>query len=218
MAPCAKRSMHRKRLGQLLEIHCKSCGERHDDRVDKAVSKRSVSLNLLSLFTRHARSTLAQALGASATSHHARHVHNLVHSAGGQSERSSGCDMGVADVARQKRRGRSSPVGRIDRNDPFCRALKGMDDLLKRADRTIEDSRRIRSKTKEHLARGRLTSARVKGTLQWVRAECARSRRLGLEAADRCSSSKFPPPERCTIARLKAPRIEHVRQQSGQLI
>ena len=43
--PRASRGMHRKRLGQLLEIHCRSCGECHDDRVDKAVSKRSVSLS-----------------------------------------------------------------------------------------------------------------------------------------------------------------------------
>lgn len=215
IATCAKRRMHRKRLGQLLEIHCKSCGERHDDRVDEAVSKRSVSPNLPSLFTRRARTTLAQALGKSRTSRQSRYVHNL----GGQSERSSRCDVGVADVAKQKHRRQSSPVGRIVRNDPFCRALKGMDDLLKRADRAIEDSRRIRSQTKEHLAQGRLTSARIKGTLQGVRAEGARSRQLGLEVADRRSSSKFPPPpERGAIARRKARRIEHLPQRSGQPI
>jgi hypothetical protein len=82
----------------------------------------------------------------------------------------------MSDVAKQKR---------INRNDPFCRALEGMDDLLKRADRAIEDSHRIRGQAKEHLMRARSASARVKGALQWVRAEGARSRQLGLEATDR---------------------------------
>jgi len=90
----------------------------------------------------------------------------------------------------QSRSAESSPVVG---NDPLCRALGGMNDLLERADRAIEDSHRIRSQTKEQLARGRSTSARVKGNLQWIRAECARSRELAMETADRRSSSKFPP-------------------------
>lgn len=100
---------------------------------------------------------------------------------------------GAADVARQKHRRRSSrwagSIGTIH----SAVAWRGMDDLLKRADLAIEDSHRIRSQTKEHLARARVTSARVKGTLQWVRAECARSRQLGSEATDKGSSSRFLP-------------------------
>ncbi|KRQ12196.1 hypothetical protein [Bradyrhizobium sp. USDA 3315] len=60
-----------------------------------------------------------------------------------------------------------------------------MDDLLKRADRAIEDSYRVKEEAIEHLIRAQRVAREVRATI--VRAESARSRyrQLGLETAER---------------------------------
>ena len=62
-----------------------------------------------------------------------------------------------------------------------------MDDLLKRADKAIEDGHRVRHEARERRMQARMTAAQLRGTLKWVRAEGARSRfrQLGLETADK---------------------------------
>ena len=104
----------------------------------------------------------------------------------------------AADVAKRKHRDRGSRQGQFYRNDAFRRALEGMDDLLKRADRAIEDSHRIRGETNKHLTWARVVAARVRRALQQARAEGARSRQLGLETTNWFGALRDNAPHRFT--------------------
>ena len=73
--------------------------------------------------------------------------------------------------------------GPVPGNDRF--GLEQMDDLLKRADRAIEDSYRVREEAMEHLIRARRVVSQVREAVRHALADGARFRQLGLETADK---------------------------------
>jgi hypothetical protein len=60
-----------------------------------------------------------------------------------------------------------------------------MGDLLKHADQAIEDGHRVRNEAIRRLLRARIVAAEIRGAILRARADGTRSRRLGLETADR---------------------------------
>jgi hypothetical protein len=88
----------------------------------------------------------------------------------------------------------------IHGNNWIRRALPEMDDLLKRADRAIEDSHRARDQARQHLGRARVATAEIRRTLQRARAEGVRSRQLGREATESCGVSRETSADRSPCA------------------
>jgi len=60
-----------------------------------------------------------------------------------------------------------------------------MDDLLRRADLALQNSRLMRHQAHENLVHSRIVTARMKGIVQWTHDEVIMNRQLGLETADR---------------------------------
>ena len=59
-----------------------------------------------------------------------------------------------------------------------------MDDLLRRADRAIEQSHRITAEAQEQQTRAMAVTAQFRATLQWINTGEPRYRQHGLETAD----------------------------------
>lgn len=82
------------------------------------------------------------------------------------------------------------PLSKIAMNDP----------LLERAERAIRENRFIREQCLQNLMQAKVTTARIKRTMQWARAERSMPRQIGLEMAEMIVEAQENPRSKTVLA------------------